>query len=636
MRRHSNPQNIRRLDHLGIVAGVIDAIGLVEVIDRLIPPAPQRIVSCGNAVKAMIINALGFVSRPLYMHPQFFDGKPVEHLFRSHTTNSGIESPPTILDLPEPGEEEPRVLSAEHFNDASLGRALDDLFEAGTSAVYFHVASQALQTVASMNRPFRKKFGQELGDLFRILRLDSTSFSLYGEYPDSVARQKRLREREEALKKARLEGDDDRVEQLEIEAAEEDEQPFVITITHGYSKDHRDDLKQFVLNMITIGNSRIPLWVEPLSGNAADKKSFRETILSFLDAIKGSEEPYCFVMDSAFYTAPNLEALSPRIFWMTRVPETVGFVRGLLAELGPLLHGWTPKEASQSPAILTDPALPDYRWIELGTVYAGVPQRILLVYSEKNFRLEKAAIERRIEKERRSLQDALDTLSTRPFGSREEAEKSLEALFAKARYHTPDQVTFTEVRGHRSKGRPKKGSEPELLGVTISASPTPVSEAIAAALATKGIFVLASNTVSLESVSSRDLITTYKGQGSTIEGSNRFFKDPRFYVENFFLKKEERIMALMTVMAMSLLVYALAEELLREALMSLQGTLPDQKGRPTNRPTIRWIFQLLENIHWQPHARDPAGLISIREKQLVILGYFPPEVRRYYDAPAAA
>ena len=168
--------------------------------------------------------------------------------------------------------------------------------------------------------------------------------------------------------------------------------------------------------------------------------------------------------------------------------------------------------------------------------------------------------------------------------------------------------------------------------MTISASPTPVAEAIAAALATKGIFVLASNTVSLESVSSRDLITTYKGQGSTIEGSNRFFKDPRFYVENFFPKKEERIMALMTVMAMSLLVYALAEELLREPLMPLQGTLPDQKGRPT----IRWIFQLLENIHWQPHVRDPAGLISIREKQLVILGYFPPEVRRYYDAPAAA
>ena len=149
--------------------------------------------------------------------------------------------------------------------------------------------------------------------------------------------------------------------------------------------------------------------------------------------------------------------------------------------------------------------------------------------------------------------------------------------------------------------------------MTISASPTPVSEAIAAALATKGIFVLASNTVSLESVSSRDLITTYKGQGSTIEGSNRFFKDPRFYVENFFLKKEERIMALMTVMAMSLLVYALAEELLREALMSLQGTLPDQKGRPATGPRSGGSFSCSKTFTGSPMPGiPPASFPSVR------------------------
>lgn len=139
MCRHSHPQNTRRLDHLSIVAGVINTIRLVEVIDRLILPAPQRIVSYGNAVKTMIINALRFVSRPLCMHPQFFDGKPVEHLFLSHTATSNLESSATILDLPKAGEEKPRILRTEHFNDASLGGALDDLFEAGTSTVsLFH------------------------------------------------------------------------------------------------------------------------------------------------------------------------------------------------------------------------------------------------------------------------------------------------------------------------------------------------------------------------------------------------------------------------------------------------------------------------------------------------------------------
>ena len=66
MFKHPDPLAIKRLDHLGIVVGTIDEIGLVEKIDTLTPPAPQRLVSYGNAVKAMILNALGFVSRPLY------------------------------------------------------------------------------------------------------------------------------------------------------------------------------------------------------------------------------------------------------------------------------------------------------------------------------------------------------------------------------------------------------------------------------------------------------------------------------------------------------------------------------------------------------------------------------------------
>ena len=72
MFKHPNPLAIKRLDHLGIVAGTIDEIGLVEKIDALIPPVPQRLVSCGNAVKAMILNALGFVSRPLYIRYSSF------------------------------------------------------------------------------------------------------------------------------------------------------------------------------------------------------------------------------------------------------------------------------------------------------------------------------------------------------------------------------------------------------------------------------------------------------------------------------------------------------------------------------------------------------------------------------------
>jgi transposase len=56
------------------------------------------------------------------------------------------------------------------------------------------------------------------------------------------------------------------------------------------------------------------------------------------------------------------------------------------------------------------------------------------------------------------------------------------------------------------------------------------------------------------------LIQTYKAQRQTIEGNKRFLKDSRLYAESLFLKKESRIMALVTIMAMALLIYSLGEE----------------------------------------------------------------------------
>jgi transposase len=71
---------IQNIDHLGIVAGIIDAIGLVEIINEIIGVEKGEKVSPGQVVKAMIINGLGFVSKPLYMFPQYFETIACEHL----------------------------------------------------------------------------------------------------------------------------------------------------------------------------------------------------------------------------------------------------------------------------------------------------------------------------------------------------------------------------------------------------------------------------------------------------------------------------------------------------------------------------------------------------------------------------
>jgi hypothetical protein len=53
------------LDHLGLVAGMYEELGIGETIDRaVIQDGDKRQVSLGQAVKAMVLNGLGFINQP--------------------------------------------------------------------------------------------------------------------------------------------------------------------------------------------------------------------------------------------------------------------------------------------------------------------------------------------------------------------------------------------------------------------------------------------------------------------------------------------------------------------------------------------------------------------------------------------
>ena len=51
------------------------------------------------------------------------------------------------------------------------------------------------------------------------------------------------------------------------------------------------------------------------------------------------------------------------------------------------------------------------------------------------------------------------------------------------------------------------------------------------------------------------------------------------------------------VMTLALLVYSIAQRRMRKALKAQGESIPNQMGQPTERPTLRWIFQLLEGIN---------------------------------------
>jgi transposase len=190
----------KNLDHLGIVAMVCREVGLANEIESIVGVDPRQRVTCGEAVVAMVLNALGFVDRPLYLFPEFMATKPVEILIR-------------------------QGLKAEWFNDDVLGRTLDKLFRAGPETVFMQIAANA--------------YGEYSG---RFLHNDTTTMSLQGEYEHE-------------------EGDIDAVP---------------IWITHGHSKDHRPDLKQFVVSLVM--SDSLPVFIQALSGNTSDKNHFREIV----------------------------------------------------------------------------------------------------------------------------------------------------------------------------------------------------------------------------------------------------------------------------------------------------------------------------------------------------------------------
>jgi transposase len=83
-----------------------------------------------------------------------------------------------------------------------------------------------------------------------------------------------------------------------------------------------------------------------------------------------------------------------------------------------------------------------------------------------------------------------------------------------------------------------------------------------------------------------------------------FLKAPWFFADSLFLKSPKRIMALVMVMGLALLVYALVERTggqnarpyLRTALQERGESVPNQVGKPTQRPTMRRVFQMFEGI----------------------------------------
>lgn len=523
---------VENLNHLGIVAGLIDEMEIVEILNEKLGTDPREKISTGVAVKAMLLNGLGFVSAPLYLFEQFFQGKATEQLL-----GKGIK--------------------AENLNDDRLGKALDKLYEGGLSEIFMAVSLKAVE-----------KFGVKQ----EVSHLDSSSFHVDGEY----------------------------------EA--EEEEAGVVKITHGYSRDHRPDLKQFVMNLICLGDGDIPVWMEIADGNQSDKARFAQLCQEF-------KQQWTFdglwVADGALYSADNLKTLGG-LTWLTRVPLSI-------------------KEASilvNSTERLTPSILDGYSWASFSSNYGEVPQRWLLIESEKRRQSDLKQLTKKIDKYYSQAEQSLKQLSSTEFACATDALNAAQKLSAQMNWHQLHQIQVVEKPHYGKAGKPAKDDIPERLSYRVTASILPIESEIEAQRLRCGRFILATNVLDSDQLTADEALRQYKAQQG-VERGFRFLKDPLFFASSVFLKSPKRVAALALIMALCLLVYNLGQRQLRLALAHHQETIPNQLGKPTPSPTLRWVFQCFMAVHLVVF-HGVTQVVNLTDKRLHILRFFSPPCRRYY------
>ncbi|QJB47044.1 IS1634 family transposase [Dolichospermum flos-aquae] len=540
---------IQNIDHLGIVAGIIDSIGIVEIINELIGVEKDEKVNAGQVVKAMIINGLGFVSKPLYMFPKYFETIACEHLI-----GAGVKP--------------------EYLNDDKLGRVMDKLFIKGLDTIFFIIALKAAQ-----------KFGVSLS----TSHLDSSSMHVHGQYNTSLPF---------VIFESQKVGNNQELEELAVKSPKE------ITITYGYSRDHRPDLKQFIIEMICSGDGDIPIFLKLASGNQADSSCFGKIAVEYQ---KQLEVNSLMVADAALYTESNLKMMS-ELRWLCRVPLSIKAAKSLISTL------------AESEFI--DSTIPGYKLASKIQNYAGIEQRWLVVQSQERKESDLHKLTQKITKaESKAVQD-LKKLSQERFACVADAIKALSKLSKQFKYHQIHESTVTQVKSN------KKDTSGE-ISYQISATVSQDESKINTELLSAGRFIIATNVLDSKELSNDSMLREYKAQQSCERGFG-FLKDPLFFADSIFLKSPERIESLGMIMGLCLLVYTLAQRHIRNALLESKSTIKNQLGKATNRPTLRWIFQCFQCIHLVTLSQEK-HISNWNKDRDFILSLLPDDCLRYYQ-----
>jgi transposase len=534
-----------QVHHLAIVQAYADKIGLVEVVNQLVPTEME--VDPGTVVLGLVLDTLSGRS-PLYRLEEFFAHQDTELLL-------GRALPPQV------------------FNDDNVGRVLDRLYATGTLKIFTACVVRADKLCG-----FDKQY----------VHFDTTSKSVYGDY---------------------LPGEGQEV-------------PF--TITHGYSKAKRPDLKQFVLSMLCVDRA-VPIWGKPEDGHASDK-TLNTTLLSEIAHILAHHGvgpgASIYIADAALVTEDNLTALGDTLF-ISRLPATY-------TECARVIQDAVAHQAWEEVGLLADTKptknrpVASYKAHESVATLYGKPYRAVVVQSSAHDKRRQKRLDRELQTSYTTLQAAVWAAEKQEYFCRADAEAAAEKLRAlQTDYHRVD--VSVEERPQYGKGRPSMRKPRKVKAMRYGLRPglTVRTDRLATKRAEAGGFVLLTN-VPQEGAFAHgagDVLRAYKEQHG-IEQNFGFLKDP-LIVNSLFLKKPERIEALGLVLLLALLLWRVLERSMRAHVNTTGTVLAGWDKKATVRPTAfmmvtKFSGVIVLKVGQQRRLAQP--LSTVQQQYLTALG----------------
>ena len=410
---------------------------------------------------------------------------------------------------------------------------MDKIFEIGTSKIFSQVALKAAKLFGVMGR---------------YTHYDTTSVSVWGQYEEA---------------------DDD-----------------AINITYGHSKDHRPDLKQFMVECLCVERN-IAIMGRCVDGNSSDK-TLNNKLLTQLTQIMAQHglEPGAFihVADSALVTESNLEEMGENLF-ITRLPfnysEAARVVTQAVAR-----DQWTPVGAIAISKPTPNRPVAEYRVCETPITLYGKAYRAIVVHSSAHDKRRLKRVERELAEERKRLEALVADAVKVDYFCEADARAACRRLEQEAGklYRLNTEVV---ERPQYARGRPKK-NEPRTISQMrygLAARIEENKQAVEKKREEAGCFVLLTNAPIDGEMghSGEQALRAYKDQNG-VERNFAFLKDPMI-VNDLFLKNPARVEALGMILLISLLIWNLIERSLRRYVEEGGKTLPGWLRRQTTRPT---------------------------------------------------